>query len=98
MAYTLLLLLTAVCLQAAGSTTMRSPSTLSSAVTTAGSRDTEGKRSPSLVILGAMIRMVVTKAVLITAITVLLIFLWWKKSSRLKPEPQAADPVIPWSS
>ncbi|XP_055454626.1 paired immunoglobulin-like type 2 receptor beta-2 [Psammomys obesus] len=62
-----------------GSTTMRSPSTLPSAVTTAGSRHTEGQRSPSLVTLGAMVGMVVTKAVLITAISVLLIFLWWKK-------------------
>ncbi|XP_021506347.2 paired immunoglobulin-like type 2 receptor beta-2 [Meriones unguiculatus] len=63
----------------AGSTTMRNPSTLPSAVTTAGSRDTEGQRSPSLVILGAMVGMVVAKAVLITPISVLLIFLWWKK-------------------
>nr|XP_021506353.1 paired immunoglobulin-like type 2 receptor beta isoform X2 [Meriones unguiculatus] len=62
-----------------GSTTMRSPSTLPSAVTTAGIRDTEGQRNPSLVILRAMLGMVVAKAVLITAISVLLIFLWWKK-------------------
>ncbi|XP_060223917.1 paired immunoglobulin-like type 2 receptor beta-2 isoform X2 [Meriones unguiculatus] len=66
-------------------------------VTTAGSRDTEGQRNPSLVTLGAMVGMVVSKAVLIAPISVLLIFLWRKKS-RLKPKLQAAEPVIPQSS
>ncbi|CAO2630285.1 Paired immunoglobulin-like type 2 receptor beta [Lemmus lemmus] len=61
------------------STTMHSPSVVTSAVTTAGLQDTEGQRNPSLVNLGATVGVVVATAVLITPIYVMLIFLWWKK-------------------
>ncbi|KAK7795581.1 hypothetical protein U0070_024453 [Myodes glareolus] len=61
------------------STTMQSPSIITSAVTTAGLENTESKRNPSLVNLGAIIGVVVATAVLITPVYVMLIFLWWKK-------------------
>ncbi|XP_075813103.1 paired immunoglobulin-like type 2 receptor beta-2 isoform X2 [Microtus pennsylvanicus] len=61
------------------STTMQSPSIVTSAVTTAGLEDTEGQRNPSLVNLGAMVGVAVSTAVLITPVYVLMIFLWWKK-------------------
>ncbi|XP_075831196.1 paired immunoglobulin-like type 2 receptor beta-2 isoform X3 [Microtus pennsylvanicus] len=61
------------------STTMQSPSIVTSAVTTAGLEDTEGQRNPSLVNLGATVVVVVATAVLITPVCVMLIFLWWKK-------------------
>ncbi|XP_050019183.1 paired immunoglobulin-like type 2 receptor beta [Alexandromys fortis] len=59
--------------------TTKSPSIITSSVTTAGLEDTEGQRNPSLVKLGAIIGVVVATAVLITPIYVMLIFLWWKK-------------------
>ena len=58
---------------------MQSPSIVTSAVTTTGLEDTEGKRNPSLVNLGAIIGVVVATAVLIIPVYVMLIFLWWKK-------------------
>ncbi|XP_075831167.1 paired immunoglobulin-like type 2 receptor beta isoform X2 [Microtus pennsylvanicus] len=61
------------------STTMQSPSIVTSAVTMAGLEDTEGQRNPSLVSLGATVGVVVATAVLITPVYVMLIFLWWKK-------------------
>ncbi|XP_041505064.1 paired immunoglobulin-like type 2 receptor beta-2 [Microtus oregoni] len=61
------------------STTMQSPSIVTSAVTTAGLEDTEGQRNPSLVNMGAMVGVTVATAVLITPVYVLMIFLWWKK-------------------
>ncbi|XP_013209218.1 paired immunoglobulin-like type 2 receptor beta-2 [Microtus ochrogaster] len=61
------------------STTMQSPSIVTSAVTTAGQEDTEDKRNSSLVNLGATVGVVVATAVLITPVYVMLIFLWWKK-------------------
>ncbi|XP_041503980.1 paired immunoglobulin-like type 2 receptor beta [Microtus oregoni] len=61
------------------STTMQSPSIVTSAVTTAGLEDTEGQRNPSLVNIGAIIGVVVATTVLITPVYVMLIFLWWKK-------------------
>ncbi|KAK7795582.1 hypothetical protein U0070_024454 [Myodes glareolus] len=66
-------------LSPAVSTTMQSPSIITSAVTTAGLENTESKRNPSLVNLGAIIGVVVATAVLITPVYVMLIFLWWKK-------------------
>ncbi|XP_041504001.1 paired immunoglobulin-like type 2 receptor beta [Microtus oregoni] len=60
------------------STTMQSPSIITSAVTTAGLEDTEGQRNPSLVNMGAIVGVVVATAVLITPVYVMLIFLWWK--------------------
>uniref|UniRef100_A0A8C8TVC4 Paired immunoglobulin-like type 2 receptor beta n=2 Tax=Peromyscus maniculatus bairdii TaxID=230844 RepID=A0A8C8TVC4_PERMB len=60
------------------STTMQSPSIVTSAVTTAGLEDTEGQRNPSLVNLGATVGVVVATAVLITPVCVLMVFLWWK--------------------
>ncbi|XP_075827613.1 paired immunoglobulin-like type 2 receptor beta-2 [Microtus pennsylvanicus] len=61
------------------STTMQSPSIVTSAVTMAGLEDTEGQRNPSLVSLGATVGVVVATAVLITPVYVMLIFLRWKK-------------------
>ncbi|KAL6034944.1 hypothetical protein STEG23_008535 [Scotinomys teguina] len=61
------------------STTTKSPSIITSAVTTAGLEDTEDMRNPSLVNLGATVWVVVATAVLITPICVLMIFLWRKK-------------------
>ncbi|KAH0501267.1 Paired immunoglobulin-like type 2 receptor beta-2 [Microtus ochrogaster] len=61
------------------STTMQSPSIVTSAVTTAGLENTEGHRNPSLVNLGATFGVVVATAVLITPVYVMLIFLWWQK-------------------
>ncbi|XP_057620557.1 paired immunoglobulin-like type 2 receptor beta isoform X2 [Chionomys nivalis] len=60
-------------------TITKSPSIITSAVTTAGLEDTEGQRNPSLVSLGATVGVVVATAVLITPVYVMLIFLWWKK-------------------
>ncbi|XP_075831206.1 paired immunoglobulin-like type 2 receptor beta-2 [Microtus pennsylvanicus] len=59
-------------------TTTKSPSIVTSAVTTAGLEDTEGQRNPSFVNIGATIGVVVATAVLITPVCVMLIFLWWK--------------------
>ncbi|XP_057620710.1 paired immunoglobulin-like type 2 receptor beta-2 [Chionomys nivalis] len=70
---------TQITITRAVSTTMQSPSIVTSAVTTAGLEDTEGQRNPSLVNLGAIIGVVVATAVLITPVYVMLIFLWWKK-------------------
>ncbi|XP_075831740.1 paired immunoglobulin-like type 2 receptor beta isoform X2 [Microtus pennsylvanicus] len=61
------------------STTMQSPSIITSAVTTAGLEDTESQRNPSLVNIGATVGVVVATAVLITPVYVMLIFLWWQK-------------------
>nr|XP_006998630.3 paired immunoglobulin-like type 2 receptor beta-2 [Peromyscus maniculatus bairdii] len=61
------------------STTMQSPSIITSAVTTAGLEDTEDQRNPSLVNLGATVGVVLATAVLITPVCVLMIFLWRKK-------------------
>ncbi|XP_057620711.1 paired immunoglobulin-like type 2 receptor beta [Chionomys nivalis] len=61
------------------STTVQSPSIVTSAVTMAGLEDTEGQRNRSLVYLGATVGVVVATAVLITPVYVMLIFLWWKK-------------------
>ncbi|XP_059105422.1 paired immunoglobulin-like type 2 receptor beta [Peromyscus eremicus] len=61
------------------STTMQSPSMITSAVTTAGLEDTEDQRNPSLVNLGATVGVVVATAVLITPVYVLMVFLWWKQ-------------------
>ncbi|CAO2630150.1 Paired immunoglobulin-like type 2 receptor beta-2 [Lemmus lemmus] len=61
------------------STTMQSPSIVTSAVTMAGLKDTEGQGNPSLVSLGATVGVVVATAVLITPVYVMLIFLWWKR-------------------
>ncbi|XP_052024625.1 paired immunoglobulin-like type 2 receptor beta [Apodemus sylvaticus] len=61
------------------STTMRSPSTITSAVTTAGLEDTGGQGNPSLLNLGAMVAMVVVKAVVIIPLYGLMIFLWWRQ-------------------
>ncbi|XP_076779474.1 paired immunoglobulin-like type 2 receptor beta-2 [Arvicanthis niloticus] len=58
------------------STTMRSPSIITSAVTTAGLEDTGGQRDPSLLILGVMLSV---KAVVIIPIYGWMIFLWWKQ-------------------
>ncbi|KAK7795399.1 hypothetical protein U0070_002083, partial [Myodes glareolus] len=71
-------------LSPAVSTTMQSPSIITSAVTTAGLENTEGHRNPSLVNLGATVGVVVATAVLITPVYVMLIFLWWKKREQLK--------------
>ncbi|XP_036031649.1 paired immunoglobulin-like type 2 receptor beta, partial [Onychomys torridus] len=60
-------------------TTMQSPSILTSAVTTAGLENTEGQRNPSLVNLVATVGVVLATAVLITPICVLMIFLWGKQ-------------------
>ncbi|XP_028633679.1 paired immunoglobulin-like type 2 receptor beta-2 isoform X2 [Grammomys surdaster] len=61
------------------STTMRSPSIITSAVTTAGLEDTGTQRDPSLMILGAMVTMVIAKAVAIIPVYGFMIFLWWKQ-------------------
>ncbi|XP_057620699.1 paired immunoglobulin-like type 2 receptor alpha [Chionomys nivalis] len=60
-------------------TTTKSPSIITSAVTTAGQEDTENQRNPSLLNIVAMVGVVVATAVLITPVCVMLIFLWWKK-------------------
>ncbi|XP_041505254.1 paired immunoglobulin-like type 2 receptor beta-2 [Microtus oregoni] len=57
------------------STTMQSPSIVTTAVTTAGLEDTEGQKNPSLVNIGAMVGVVVATAVLITPVYVMMIFL-----------------------
>ncbi|KAK7798378.1 hypothetical protein U0070_018548, partial [Myodes glareolus] len=67
-----------------GRTITKSPSIVTSAVTTAGLKDREGQRNPSLVNLGATIGVVVTTAVLITPVYVMLIFLWWNKREQLR--------------
>nr|XP_034345749.1 paired immunoglobulin-like type 2 receptor beta-2 [Arvicanthis niloticus] len=58
------------------STTMGSPSIITSAVTTAGLEDTGGQRDPSLLILGVMVSV---KAVAMIPIYGWMIFLWWKQ-------------------
>ncbi|XP_028633676.1 paired immunoglobulin-like type 2 receptor beta [Grammomys surdaster] len=60
-------------------TTMRSPSIIASAVTTAGLEDTGTQRDPSLMILGAMVTMVIAKGVTIIPVYGFMIFLWWKQ-------------------
>nr|XP_048287737.1 paired immunoglobulin-like type 2 receptor beta isoform X4 [Myodes glareolus] len=79
----------------AGRTITKSPSIVTSAVTTAGLKDREGQRNPSLVNLGATIGVVVTTAVLITPVYVMLIFLWWNK--RLLTESVAQVKGVPAS-
>ena len=66
-------------LHSALSTTMRSPSIITSAVTTAGLEDTGGQRNPSLLNLGAMVAMVIVKAVVIIPLYGFMIFLWWRQ-------------------
>ncbi|CAH6778291.1 LOC108348155 [Phodopus roborovskii] len=61
------------------STTMKTPSLVTSAVTTAGLEDTEGQSNPSLVNLAATVGVVVATAVLITPVCVLMIFLCWEQ-------------------
>nr|XP_048287735.1 paired immunoglobulin-like type 2 receptor beta-2 isoform X2 [Myodes glareolus] len=78
-----------------GRTITKSPSIVTSAVTTAGLKDREGQRNPSLVNLGATIGVVVTTAVLITPVYVMLIFLWWNK--RLLTESVAQVKGVPAS-
>ncbi|KAK7796193.1 hypothetical protein U0070_019095 [Myodes glareolus] len=73
------------------STTMQSPSIVTSAVTTAELEDTEGQRNPSLVNLGATVGVVVATAVLITPVYVMLIFLWWKKRTDCSPWPLMSE-------
>ncbi|KAL6091830.1 hypothetical protein STEG23_023267 [Scotinomys teguina] len=80
MAWILLPLWSAACLQAGISTTMQSPSIITSTVTTAVLEDTEGRRNSSLVNLGATVGVVVAMAVLTTPIYVLMIFLWRRQS------------------
>ncbi|KAK7797012.1 hypothetical protein U0070_011383 [Myodes glareolus] len=58
-------------------TITKSPSIITSTVTTASLEYTE--RNPSLVSLGATVGVVMATAVLITPIYVMLIFFWWKK-------------------
>ncbi|XP_036032062.1 paired immunoglobulin-like type 2 receptor beta-2 [Onychomys torridus] len=70
---------TQLIISSAISTTMQSPSILTSAIITAGLEDTEGQRNPSLVNLGAMVGVVLATAVLITPVCVLMIFLWGKQ-------------------
>ncbi|XP_017454115.2 paired immunoglobulin-like type 2 receptor beta [Rattus norvegicus] len=65
----------------APSTTVVSPSIIPSVVPIAGLEDTRGKRTPSLLNLGAMVRMVVSKVVVIIALYGWVIFLWWKQRS-----------------
>ncbi|XP_052610958.1 paired immunoglobulin-like type 2 receptor beta [Peromyscus californicus insignis] len=84
------------------STTMQSPSIVTSTVTTAGLEDTEDQRNPSLVNLGATVGVVVATAVLITPVYVLMVFLWWKqscgtwrKASRLKMNPSQGKACHP---
>ncbi|XP_032742746.1 paired immunoglobulin-like type 2 receptor beta [Rattus rattus] len=60
-------------------TTMGSPSIIPSAVPTAGLEDTRGQRNPSLLNLGAMVGMVVSKVVVIIPLYGWVIFLWWKQ-------------------
>ncbi|XP_006249130.1 paired immunoglobulin-like type 2 receptor beta-2 isoform X2 [Rattus norvegicus] len=75
----LLLLLSASCLHTAPSTTVESPSIIPSAVPIAGLEDTRGQRTPSLLNLGAMVGMVVSKVVVIIPFYGWVIFLWWKQ-------------------
>ncbi|XP_076780057.1 paired immunoglobulin-like type 2 receptor beta-2 [Arvicanthis niloticus] len=60
-------------------TTMRSPSIITSAVTTAGLEDTGGQRDPSLLILRVMVMMIIVKAVAIIPICGFMIILCWKQ-------------------
>nr|XP_034345729.1 paired immunoglobulin-like type 2 receptor beta [Arvicanthis niloticus] len=61
------------------STTMRSPSIITFAVTTAGLEDTGGQRDPLLLILGVMVIMVIAKAVAMIPLYGFMIFLCWKQ-------------------
>uniref|UniRef100_M0R4W2 Uncharacterized protein n=1 Tax=Rattus norvegicus TaxID=10116 RepID=M0R4W2_RAT len=61
------------------STTMRTPSIITSADPTAGLEDIRGQRNPSLLNLGAMVGMVVAKVVVIIPLYGWMIFLWWKQ-------------------
>ncbi|XP_051061526.1 paired immunoglobulin-like type 2 receptor beta [Phodopus roborovskii] len=56
-------------------TTIQTPSI----ITSAGLEDTESQRNPSLVNLGAMVRVVVTTVALITSAYALMIFLCWEQ-------------------
>ncbi|KAL6091835.1 hypothetical protein STEG23_023272 [Scotinomys teguina] len=76
------------------STTMQSPSIITSAVTTADLEDTEDLRNPSLVNLGATVGVVVATAVLIIPICVLMIFLWRKKRTA-EDQPQVLVTLRP---
>ncbi|XP_049988913.1 paired immunoglobulin-like type 2 receptor beta [Alexandromys fortis] len=60
-------------------TTTKSPSLVSSVVTTAGLENTESQRNPSFVNIVATVGVIVATAVLITPVCVLMIFLWWKQ-------------------
>eukprot|EP00073_Rattus_norvegicus_P051714 XP_017454098.1 PREDICTED: paired immunoglobulin-like type 2 receptor beta isoform X3 [Rattus norvegicus] len=60
-------------------TTPGSPSIIPSAVPTTGLEDTRGQRTPSLLNLGAMVGMVVSKVVVIIPLYGWVIFLWWKQ-------------------
>ncbi|XP_036032061.1 paired immunoglobulin-like type 2 receptor beta-2 [Onychomys torridus] len=71
----------------ANTTTMQSPSILTSAVTTAGLEDTEGQRNPSLVNLGATVGVVLATAMLITPVFVLMIFLWGNQGQQTQDDP-----------
>ncbi|XP_032742935.1 paired immunoglobulin-like type 2 receptor beta [Rattus rattus] len=61
------------------STTMRTPSIITSADPTAGLEDTRGQRNSSLLNLGAIIGMVMAKVVVIIPLYRWMIFLWWKQ-------------------
>nr|XP_038945940.1 paired immunoglobulin-like type 2 receptor beta isoform X2 [Rattus norvegicus] len=70
------------------STTLGSPSIIPSAVPTTGLEDTRGQRNPSLLNLGAMVGMVVSKVVVIIPLYGWVIFLWSKQrpaEERLNP-------------
>ena len=58
---------------------MQTPSSVTSADTTAGLEDTQGQSNPSLVTLAATVGVVVATAVLITPVCVLMIFLCWEQ-------------------
>nr|XP_042124497.1 paired immunoglobulin-like type 2 receptor beta-2 [Peromyscus maniculatus bairdii] len=60
-------------------TTMQSPSIITSAVTTAARENTENRWHSYLVNLGATVGVVVAKAVFITPVCVLMVFLWRSK-------------------
>ncbi|XP_075813086.1 paired immunoglobulin-like type 2 receptor beta [Microtus pennsylvanicus] len=60
-------------------TTTKSPSMVSSVVTTAGLENTEGQKNLSLVNIVATVGVTLATAVLITPVCVLMIFLWCKQ-------------------
>ncbi|KAK7797007.1 hypothetical protein U0070_011378, partial [Myodes glareolus] len=79
-------------------TTTKSPSIVTSVVTTTGMVDTEGQRNPSLVNIVATVGVVVATAVLITPICVLMIFLWWKQRVCVKGGGRQEGSFRSWSS